>query len=164
MTQPKMKLMGIPNGKAGTLATLKIMRGLVRRYKTAPAIRTLAQTLTRNIPQKNYTREVDKLFRLVRDKVRYVKDVAGVETIQTPIQTLKLGSGDCDDKSTLIASLLESIGHPTRFVAVSFNGIGFSHVFVQTKIGPKWVSLETTEKFPMGKSAPHITNRLIVRN
>ena len=77
--------MAIPSGKAGTVTTLKIMRGLVKRYKTAPSIRTLAQILTRNLPDKNYTREADTLFKYVRDRVRYVRDVNGVETIQTPI-------------------------------------------------------------------------------
>ena len=156
--------MGIPSGKAGTLTTLKIMRGLARRYKTAMSIRTLAQLLTRHLPPKNYRREVDTIFRYVRDKVRYIRDVTGVETIQTPIQTLKLGSGDCDDKSLLIATLLESIGHPTRFVAVGFSPVGFSHVFAQTRIGNDWVSLETTDRVPLGKTPKNIRSRMIVRN
>lgn len=156
--------MGIPNGKAGTVATLKIMRGLARKYKAAISIRTLAQILTRNLPPKNYTREVDTLFQFVRDKIRYVKDINGIETIQTPVQTVKLGSGDCDDKALLVAALLESIGHTTRFVAVGFSPVGYSHVFTQTKIGPKWVTLETTERLPLGRNPKGIQTKLIVRN
>jgi len=165
MNQTTSTMMGIPDGKAGTLATLKIMRRVTRRYKSSLPIRLLAQKLTRRLPQKNYTREVAVLHKFVRDKVRYVRDIRGVETIQTPIQTLKLGSGDCDDKSILVASLLESIGHPTRFVACGFNDTGaYSHVFTQTKIGGKWVSVETTEPWPLGKAPPKITTRMIVRN
>ena len=159
--------MEIPSGKAGTVVTLKLMRGLVRRYKTAASIRTLSQILTRNLPDKNYTREADVIFKFVRDKVRYVRDVNGVETIQTPIQTIKLGSGDCDDKSLLVATMLESIGHPTRFIAVGLNGGGFSHVFAETKIGnnnDRWVSLETTQVVPMGMKPKNITSHLIMRN
>lgn len=158
-------MMGIPNGKAGTLATLKIMRGIVRKYKASLPIRLLAQKLTRYLPQKNYTREVRALHHFVQNKIRYVKDIRGVETIQTPIQTLQIGSGDCDDKSIMVASLLESIGHETRFVACGFGAPkNFSHVFVQTRIGPKWVSVECTEPWTLGKAPPKITTRMIVRN
>lgn len=156
--------MGILSGKAGTLQTLKIMRGLVRQYKSALGIRIIAQKAVSNLPEKNYTAEAKRLHQIIRDNIRYIKDVRGVETIQTPIQTIKLGSGDCDDKSVLVASLLESIGHPTRFVACGFIPESLSHVFVQTKIGPKWVSVETTEKWPLGKSPPNIKTRMIVRN
>ena len=159
--------MEIPSGKAGTVVTLKLMRGLVRRYKTAASIRTLAQILTRHLPDKNYKREADIIFKFVRDKIRYVRDVKGVETIQTPIQTIKLGSGDCDDKSLLVATMLESIGHPTRFIAVGLNGGGFSHVFAETKIGngnDRWTSLETTQLVPMGRKPKNITKHLIMRN
>lgn len=158
-------MMGIPSGQAGTKATLKIMRRIIRQYKAALPIRMLAQKLTRYLPQKNYTREVRTLHHFVQNKVRYVKDIRGVETIQTPIQTLKLGSGDCDDKSILVASLLESIGHETRLVACGFRQPkSFSHVFVQTKIGPKWVSVECTEPWTLGKAPPNITTRMIMRN
>lgn len=164
MTIIKATLMGIPSGKQGTLATLKIMRGLVRRYKTNLQIRLLAQKITRSLPSKNYTREADALFQFVRDRVRYVRDVRGVETVQTPIATLKTGSGDCDDQVVLLAALLESIGHPTRFVACGFMSDLLTHVFLQTKIGEKWVSLDPIMNWPLGKSAPNIKTRMIMRN
>lgn len=157
--------MGIPPGRAGTIATLKIMRSIVRKYKTKPSLRILAQRMTRNLPDKNYTLEAATLHRFVRDKIRYVRDVNGVETVQTPDKTIEIGSGDCDDKSVLVATLLESIGHPTRFVACGFRQPGYySHVFVQTKIGSKWASVECTEPWRFGKSPPNITTRIIVRN
>ncbi len=54
-----------------------------------------------------------KLHRFVRDNIRYIKDIRDVETVAYPDITLQQGQGDCDDKSVLLASLLESIGHPT---------------------------------------------------
>lgn len=156
--------MAIPEGKAGIIKTLKIMRALVREYKTNLTIRLLAQKITQKLPPKNYTREAIELHKLVRDKIRYVKDVNGVETIQTPIQTLRIGSGDCDDQALLVAALLESIGHKTQFIACGFRGEGYSHVFVRTKIGPKWVSVECTEPWPLGKEPPNITSIIRVKN
>ena len=129
------------------------MRQLVRRYKTALPIRQLAMSLSSHNLQKDYVAEVKNIHRYVRDEIRYIKDVRGVETIQTPLKTLEIGQGDCDDKSTLAASMLESIGHPTRFIAIGFTPGLFAHVFIETKIGDKWIALETTEPWPLGKKA-----------
>lgn len=164
MKKPTYTLRAIPAGKAGTLATLKIMRALARKYKCAPGVRMLTQKLTKNLSNKKYSAEANAVFMFVRDKIRYVKDIRGVETVQTPVQTVKTGSGDCDDKSLLIAAMLESIGHPTRFVAVGFIPGTFSHVFTQTKIGRKWVTLETTMQYPMGKNPPGITSKMMMSN
>src|SRR5574340_1000732 len=148
--------MGIPSGEDGTRATLKLMSGLVKAGKTALPIRQLALSLVHRNGQKDWYGEVRDLHQFVRDHIRYVKDIRGVETLQTPEKTLEIGQGDCDDKSTLVAALLESIGHPTRFVAVGFNG-QFAHVLVETKIGNKWVAVETTEPVELGWFPKNVT-------
>lgn len=154
----------IPNGNAGIRATLKIMSSLVKESKSAMPIRELALSLTSDLRQKDYAGELKRIHRFVRDNIRYIKDIHGVETIQTPEQTLRLGAGDCDDKSTLVASLLESIGHPTRFLAVGFGGDKVSHVLVQTKIGNKWICVECTEPVEIGWYPPGIKARMIQHN
>jgi transglutaminase-like putative cysteine protease len=100
------------------------------------------------------------IHQFVRDKIRYTKDVVGVETIQSPDMTLKLRTGDCDDKSILIASLLLSIGHPCRFVVVGPEKNVYSHVYVETKIGNKWLPVETTEPWNMGEIRKPSISRL----
>ncbi len=147
---PKNTSRNIPNGVAGTKATLNIMSGLVKTYKKSPPIRELAIRLTNNQSQKNWIGEVKAIHRFVKNQIRYVKDIRGVETLQTPVQTLRLQAGDCDDKSTLVAALLESIGHPTRFKAVGFLPNTYNHVYPETKIGDKWVTVECTEPVRVG--------------
>ena len=142
----------IPSGSAGTRTTLKMMAKLIKQFRHHPEIREKALSLVSNLPQKNYIGEVANIHEFVRDHIRYVKDVRGVETLQWPIHTLNTyGQGDCDDKSMLVASLLESIGHKTRLVAIGHLPGKFVHVFVQTKIGPRWWNVETTENWPLGK-------------
>lgn len=164
MSLPATTLHDIPDGKRGTLVTLKLMRALVRSGKTRPAIRNLALSLTGNLKQKDYTGEVRKIHAYVRDNIRYIRDVRGVETVQTPDKTLELGQGDCDDKSTLVASLLESVGHPTRFVAAGFRDRDFCHVYVETRIGEKWIGVETTEPVSLGWYPPAQTSRMVIYN
>lgn len=102
------------------------------------------------------------IHRFVRDRIRYVKDIKGVETLQSPEKTLEIGQGDCDDKSVLVGALLESIGHPVRFKAIGFIPGVFSHVLPETKIGSKWIAVETTEPWPLGRLPPGIIQRLTI--
>ncbi len=156
----------IGSGRAGTEDTLWVMRNLTLAGKTHPAVRDLAVRLTRLFPQKDFRAEVYALWRFVRDRIRYVRDIRGVETLQMPDVTLQIGQGDCDDKSVLLASLLESIGHPTRFKAMSFKPGKFSHVLIETRIGGSgpWVPLETTEPVPFGWEPPDALEGLVIDN
>lgn len=152
--------MGIPSGAQGVRATLKMMAKIARQYKTNPHIRELALQLTRDLPPKKWTAEVGRIHQFVRDDIRYIKDVAGVETLQTPVQTLRIGQGDCDDKSMLVAALLLSIGHPVLFMAVGFVPGHYSHVLPFTKIAGKWVAVETTEPWPLGRVPANVKARM----
>lgn len=142
----------IPEGPAGIRATLAVMSKIVKDYKKSMQIRNLAISLASGCAQKDWACEVRSLHAYVRDSIRYINDVTDVETVQTPDKTLELAAGDCDDKSVLLASMLESVGHPTRFVAIGFEPGVFSHVYVETKIGSQWIPLETTENVEAGWS------------
>lgn len=111
--------------------------------------------------------EIERLWSFVRNQIRYVKDVHGVETVQTPEQTIRLGQGDCDDKSTLLCAMLLSIGHPCRYAAMAFLPAKFSHVLVETRVGrqrynSKWIPLETTEVKPFGWYPKRPHDRMVV--
>lgn len=166
LDQPRRQFLGeLPPGERGTFATLTLMRGMVKQFKRAPAIRGLALDLIREVPQKNWGGEVRAIFNYVRDSIRYTRDVAGLETLQTPLITLEDEAGDCDDKSTLLASLLESVGHPTRFVAVGYTGPGeYSHVYVETRMGERWLPLDATMPHDVGWSPRPPAARLVVHN
>jgi transglutaminase-like putative cysteine protease len=157
----------IASGAAGTRQTLILMRDLTRKYRKDLNLRNLAANLVGNLRQKDFNGEIKLLHAFVRDSIRYLKDIHGVETIQTPAVTLQNQFGDCDDKATLLATLLESIGHPTRFVAVGFRNPGeYSHVYVETRAGNRasWIPLETTENVPAGWAPKKVVTSLRVYN
>lgn len=133
----------LPPGVDGIKATLKWMVRLARAGKVDTGVNTLAKQLTQHLRGKDYAGEVRVLQHFVRDRIRYVRDARDVETVQTPQRTLEVGSGDCDDKATLLAALLETIGHRTRFLAMGFDGESYSHVIVETKLARTWLPLET---------------------
>lgn len=125
-------------------------------------VRNLAVSLTtegfwdgRGLQQKDFAGEARRLLAFVRDDIRYVRDISGVETLHDPVTLLKIGAGDCDDKAILLASLLLSIGFDdVRFIAAAFATDEYSHVWLQTSIYGKWVDLEPTEPIPFGQSIP----------
>lgn len=141
------------------------MRDIVRRAVRDPRmmIRNQAIEITRACPSKDFRCEILAIYEWVDENIRFVRDINGVETLQTPERTLDLAVGDCDDHAILLSALLESIGHPTRFAALGFQPGHFSHVFAETKIGrEKWLSLETTVPgaFP-GWYPPRVSERMI---
>ncbi len=161
------KLAGIPSGREGVVATLKHMRDFARSSLKTPdqTIRRCAIQIFRNkaVPPRKWLREISALHEFVRDHIRYVKDPDGIELVQTPEATLTLATGDCDDKSTLLAALLLATGHPCRFVAIGMNGAPFSHVLVEAKSGDKWIPAETIIPKPLGWFPPGVTSKYYLK-
>lgn len=149
--------MEIPGGSQGTRATLKIMARLVKKGKRDHRLRELALSIVKRNRNKDYVGEVKSIHEWVKKNIRYVRDIRGIETVQTPQKTLEFGQGDCDDHSILVATLLETIGHMTRLKAIGFMPDSYQHVYTETKLGPKsknmWIAVETTEPWKLGKAA-----------
>lgn len=71
------------------------------------------------------------------------------ETLQSPVVTLQLAAGDCDDHSVLMAALLKSLGYQVQFKTVATQSSApdqFSHVYVivKDKRTGQWVPLDST--------------------
>lgn len=140
------------------------MRGVVRAGKKSQIVREKALRLVGSLPQKSWGAEIRALFFFVRDQIRFVRDMNGIEVLHTPDAVMELGQGDCDDKSILLASLLEAIGHPTRFVAVGFTPGEYEHVFVETKLADRWIPLDPTEPVEPGWHPPGVQAKLVIHN
>lgn len=157
----KITLKGIPSGGAGLRITLKEMTKLVQQSKKNIQLRELALSIVQNAPPKCWSCEAKLIHEYVQQNIRYVRDIDGIETIATPEKTLEYRQGDCDDLTVLAATLLQTIGHPVRFVAVGFNNRPISHVLLETLIGNKWVPMELTEPLPFGMYPPNITSQRV---
>ena len=143
------------------------MRNYVRAAVRSPEQTIRAKALqilsSRGIPPRAYMREAKALHEFVRDQIRYVRDPVGVELVQSPEKTLEIGQGDCDDKATLLAALLEVTGHPARFTVVAFGGKGFSHVLTELNFRQgnkfRWIPAETIIPKPLGWFPPGVTDK-----
>ncbi len=78
----------------------------------------------------NHTECEKKIFYYVRDGIRYERDILGLEVWQSPVETLKIKTGDCEDKAILLGSMLRSINPPEDvFVNVGTRG-NYGHVWI----------------------------------
>lgn len=149
------RLLTISNGAAGVFDTAAAMRQIINAFKTDLEIRTTAANVVFLTPEKDDLAEVEAVFNWVRDHIRYLKDINQVETLTTPDRTLMFGYGDCDDQVVLLASMLESIGYPTRLVISGYYDPGiYEHVYLQALVGNQYIDLDPTEQYPMGFAPP----------
>lgn len=160
---PRIKVERLPlaGGDSGIFTTVAHMKRIVAGDEGAanPQIRALAEQIISRVPSRDYAGERNALFNWVKQTLKFRGEYG--ETLQTPIVTLQLGAGDCDDYSTLLASLLESIGHETQFKVIAINGSRqFSHVYIQVrdKATGQWIPLDATvDQATPGWEAPNIS-------
>lgn len=137
-------------GQRGTAQTLAIMRRLATQGAGSNDVRKAAQRILRDaaVPAHDFLGELRAIHTWVADRIRYLRDPVGVELLQSPQRTLRDGMGDCDDKATLLAGLLRSIGHPAQlaFRVIGTNPVSgqFGHVYVVAKMGGRRIPLDPT--------------------
>lgn len=146
-------------GDAGTDQTIREMDRMVDAARSCLRVRAVALYILRaaHVPARDVGGEIAALFSFVRDRVRYVRDPVGVELVHDALNTLRVGAGDCDDKAVLLASLLQSIGHKTRFKVVALRLGDFHHVLLDVMYRGRWVPLDAgAEHMPPGVQHPGV--------
>ena len=125
-----------------------------------------------NCPARDGLCETKAVHDWVKDNVRYTGDVApvkmgrdgpveGIDLFQGGWRSAQFGGGDCDDHSTLSATLLALNGIPPRFrITAPRKKSDWAHIYVMAglpKTNPnKWVPLDTTLPGDMfGREAPN---------
>lgn len=145
---------------------LEEAKKLVQKYRGDQRIRDLALSISSNIGKhpltgkpdmRNFKAVGNALYNWIVRHVMYVRDPHGIERLQSPDITINYGAGDCDDMSILGASLLESVGIPSRFVIASFEPgqpSRFSHIYVEFNHRGQWISFDPTLATGIGKLPP----------
>jgi hypothetical protein len=114
------KLTGIRFAGDGALTTgpspMRYAAYLDKIYARSTDVNALASKLARGCPADDRLCETARILAFVTDRVDYRSDPRGAEYVKGPQATLAAMAGDCEDKSILLISLLESIGHHTFMV------------------------------------------------
>jgi Transglutaminase-like superfamily len=152
----------IGSGDRGISQTIRYMYGAVMGNEgvASAEIRRQALTIVQCVPSRDQQGEIAAVLQWVKTNIAFRGEYA--ETVQTPLVTLQLRAGDCDDQSTLMAALLGSLGYKTRFKTVAADPsapYAFSHVYIEVfhRKSGQWISLDSTvqQSYP-GWQAPRI--------
>jgi transglutaminase-like putative cysteine protease len=142
-------------GSAGTAQTMRAIRDMIEAGKRDADVIRAATAVIYTTPEKFEAAEACAVFDYVRDHVRYVRDVAGVETLSHPRITLARLAGDCDDQVALLGAMLEAVGYPVRLVVAAYQAPqAWEHVYLQVFAGGQWIDCDPTEREVMGWAPP----------
>lgn len=157
--------MGTPlaQGDQGVVQTIDVIRQLVDDAVKDPKINVTAIEMVRRVADQ-FSRD-DKaaaIYTAVANRWFYVEDPVGPfgpkETLRAPRTLLQIWAGDCDDASVLIASLLGTIGIPSRLVTIAADPSSpndFSHIYPEAEIFPgTWVAMDIARPGSAYGSAP----------
>lgn len=155
----------LPDGDAGIARTIHFMRGAAMGNEGArnPHIRAVAVHTVEDVPNRDARGEVRAIFNAVQKSIAFRGEKG--ELVQTPVVTLHLCAGDCDDHSVLLAALLQALGHKTRFVTVAADPEDpntFTHVYVEVydRASGQWMPLDTTQAGAQPGWAPDRITRI----
>jgi len=125
---------------------LRFLRKVVTEFRAMPQIRDLALDIIRKaaIESRDKKGQALAVANWVKQNIYYVHELP--ERFQYPNDTLRSRAGDCDDFTTLIGSLIESIGIPSVMVAMKPR-FSFKHIFPAARIGAGMLSLDATNRF-----------------
>lgn len=134
----------LPRGARGTVKTLKLMAMFCKRDAGNTELRAVAQRIIDNTAGHDFSSEIRALFYFTRDHIKYRKDPVEVERVQDALRTLEFGSGDCDDKVTLLVTLLAVCGHRARFCVSGPAPGRWQHVYCEVATPNGWMPLDPT--------------------
>jgi len=152
------------------------MKRVAHQRKGHPVVRRLSLAILENrfsgTKSHNYAQEAKAIAEFVQKNVRYVKDPLGIEYLQDPLMMIEnlergIATGDCDDMSLLIATLLLSIGHQPYFRTVRYRSRTgpYNHIYVVAYEGDiinrgkkqRVVMDAIVKEKPIGFEVPHVS-------
>jgi transglutaminase-like putative cysteine protease len=108
------------------------MAKFIERGQYDYRLREFAEKLVADLWPHDYLSEYAAVLNWVRANVRYSRDPRSIEQVKTPSVVLETKTGDCDDMSVLVGTLVGLLGGKVRLVAASFKVNGpLAHVWLE---------------------------------
>lgn len=155
--EPSYSLTYIPEGDAGSLATVEKIRQAI--LFPSYQVREQTEKIISRLPSLSLYSQAEAIFDWVQKNTRYIHDKPEVEEVRFPdymlrrMDELGIAYGDCDDLVSLYGALLHSVGIPVKLVIISLahdENYTFSHIFIRVLTEYGWVSADpsnTKESF-----------------
>ena len=141
------------------------MVDFVNEHEGDPEIIDAARQIVLGCKPRDQQEEADTIYGWVCNHTRFVQDPYNKEALSTPIKMLDdiyahgKASGDCDDLSTFLATMLGAVGIEPRFRFGGNKDQGIHHVWVQARQSQefsmsgrdRWVDYDPSIKSKPGK-------------
>lgn len=142
---------------------INLIREKIHEGKRDPLVhQVVSEILTTGgngwVPPRNALAEISAIFDFVQKNIRYTRDAYGEDTFKRARRVLQLQTGDCDDMSILIGSMLQAVGYPVALKVVSVSGGDYDHIYPMVGVPPRsperWVPLDASVPKPAGWEVP----------
>lgn len=149
-------------GARGIRETLQLMADHAIQGAESAPIWSLSRKLVGGYkcPVHDQVCQADIYLRWIHENISWVPDIGTAETVAAPWRTLEVKAGDCDDLSSLLASMAVSVGIPARFKAIAANPDHpneFTHVYVEMLLEDEWIPADpSVAGKPLGWESPMI--------
>jgi len=140
----------------------RVLGRIIQQHRIHPVIRETAMTILRGagVPSRNDPAEITAIYDWEKQNIRYTYDPAWQDVFASPLWTLKVRAGDCDDMVTLLGSFLESVGHPVDIKIAGYNPEGFSHVYLLAQQGRLVLDPTLGKEVPAGTELPYYMSKV----
>ena len=141
---------------------------IIRQWGESPAFRQVAGLILSRrcgvpsgadgkwcVAEQDWDGEAEALFNEVRKRIRYLRDPPGRDTFSSPDHTILIRSGDCDDMTIILATLLRCAGVEdialrvvqTRDPQTKKPAPDWDHIYVVCDPGStgKWIALDASQ-------------------
>jgi hypothetical protein len=151
----------LPGGHAGTVRTVRRMRGLAFKGQVDPDVRRLALRITDGIGGQDALAMIGVIRGWMSSHIMFTRDPRKHELLIAPrilVRSLRNPANhgiirvDCDDVATLGAALGGAVGLDARFVVVAYlsrNQGAPKHVWAELSppMVEQWMEVDTTRDF-----------------
>ncbi|MBN2776520.1 MAG: hypothetical protein JXR36_02690 [Bacteroidales bacterium] len=139
--------------------TIDAARRIVR--ENYPAVQDLAYSLQGDNCKETY----ENIWNFVRQNIRYQNDEPGREQLRRPQRTLHDRTGDCDDMSILISSILTNLGLQHELWVVAYKKLNqWQHIYpvAYSRDGSRYV-IDCVPEIPhFNYEAQPIKNKIVI--
>lgn len=115
---------------------VKLLRKLIYEDINHPKVRILAQQITKGL--NTNLGKSRAIYKWIKQNIHYVHDPDGLDVYTRPSRTIELGRGDCDDASSLFATLSGIVGIPVKLKVITQDKKVWSHIYPLALNG-KWL-------------------------
>lgn len=156
----------IPEGDAGTEATIERMRQFIYQGVRDVNVNRAAVAIVHSVPAHRPALEAKAIYDWVRKNIRFTPDISSAETLRPAAEILQIRAGDCDCiNGVLLPTLFSSVGLDSRLVTVAADSSRpelFSHIYPEVQVNGQWTPADAAAEHAVwGKEPGHVYRKRV---